>query len=97
MSASTTAGTGTAGGTTGETGTAGTTPGAPVLNAPSMACRVPKLKGTTLATAKKRLAKAGCTAGRVRGRRGAKACVTSQTVKVVKAGTRVGVRLAIKR
>jgi hypothetical protein len=57
---------------------------------------VPKLRGTTLAVAKRRIARAGCTVGKVRGQRGRGARVRAQSRRAgasAPAGTRIALRL----
>lgn len=76
-------------------GDPGTPKGTP--KTPKAACRVPTLRGRTLAQARKRLRTAHCTLGRVRGRHGRRLVVRTQTVRAGTrrpGGTRVGVTLA---
>lgn len=74
--------------------------GTPVPSAVARRCVVPKLKGLTYGGAKKRLARANCRLGRVKGRKLGTARVSAQTLKAgrrVKAGTKVGLTLKQRR
>ena len=65
----------------------------------SSLCKVPRLKGATPGAAKKKLKRAGCRLGPVRGSRSKSAHVTGQTIPAgtrVQAGTKVGVRVGAR-
>jgi PASTA domain len=82
------------GGTTGGGTSGGGTPGGSASpQAPTTECVVPALKGKTLATAKKKLAAADCTLGKVKGKKSKSATVTKQRPapgKTLAAGAKVG-------
>jgi hypothetical protein len=89
------------------TGAVGQTPaagGSNIAPPPTVlaTCKVPKLKGKTLKSAKKALKRAGCATGKVKRKKSKKAKprrVLKQSVKagtVVPAGTKVGLTLAKK-
>lgn len=80
----------------GGTGGSGSSGGAPGGSAPAQTkkCVVPALKGKTLAKAKKKLAAADCTLGKVKGKKGKSAKVTKQSPtagKTLAPGAKVGV------
>ncbi len=89
-------GTGSGGSDSPGTSGGGSTPGATVVTR----CRVPKLKGLTLAAAKKRLRKAGCALGKVKRPRGKalkKLRVKKQSKKagaLVPKGTKIALTLS---
>jgi hypothetical protein len=67
---------------------------------PAPACVVPGLKGRSLVTDRLRVRRAGCTLGKVRGRRSRTAVVVKQDLppgSVLPAGARVGVALGDRR